>query len=67
MENQNFYCYSLRLYHFLCAFGEICTASKINAVSKNRYWVFRKSKRLDDIINLYNEVKYSIVAISKNN
>lgn len=61
MENSvNFYCYSLRLYHFLSAFGETCYVSKVNAVSKNRYWVFRKSGRLDEIIQLYNEVKHKI-------
>lgn len=59
-SNDNFYCYSLRLYHFLSAFGEACHMSKINSVSKNRYWVFRKSDRLDRIIALYNEVKHNI-------
>ena len=34
--------------------------SKINSTSKNRYWVFRKSERLDNIIKLYNDVKYKI-------
>ena len=61
MKNElNFYCYSLRLYHFLCAFGQKCYISKINASSKNRYWVFRKSKELDRIIDLYNEIKHKI-------
>lgn len=61
MENNvNFYCYSLRLYHFLSAFGEVCYISKINSTSQNRYWVFRKSERLDNIIKLYNEVKHKI-------
>jgi hypothetical protein len=61
MENNvNFYCYSLKLFHFLSAFGEKCYVSKINSVSKTRYWLFRKSDRLDRIIALYNEVKHSI-------
>ena len=61
MENNlNFYCYSLRLYHFLSAFGEVCCTSKINSTSQNRYWVFQKSERLDNIIKLYNEVKHKI-------
>ena len=55
----NFYCYSLRLYHFLSAFGERCTASKINSVSGCRYWVFVKSKRVDQIIELYNKTKHT--------
>ena len=59
-RNENFYCYSLRLFHFLSAFGERCYISKINSSSKNRYWVFRKSERLDEIIKLYNEVKHKI-------
>lgn len=59
-KNVNFYCYSLRLFHFLSAFGECCYASKINSLSKNRYWVFRKSERLNEIISLYNEVKHKI-------
>lgn len=61
MENNvNFYCYSLRLFHFLSAFSEKCYASKINSLSNTRYWIFRKSERLDRIIALYNEVKHTI-------
>lgn len=59
-DNTNFYCYSLRLFHFLSAFSEKCYVSKINANSGNRYWVFRKSPRLDSIIALYNNVKHEI-------
>ena len=57
-SNDNFYCYSLRLFHYLCAFDEKCYASKVNSSSGNRYWVFRKSKRLDDLIESYNEAKH---------
>ena len=61
MENkENFYCYSLRLFHFISAFGETCYASKINAISGKRYWVFKKSTRLDDIIKSYNQLKHNI-------
>lgn len=59
-NNSNYYCYSLKLFHFLSAFGEKCYISKINSLSGNRYWVFRKSERLDNIIKLYNDVKYKI-------
>lgn len=59
-DHLNFYCYSLRLFHFLSAFSEKCYISKINSKSGNRYWVFRKSDRLDRIIQLYNEVKHKI-------
>lgn len=59
MDNSvNFYCYSLKLFHFLSAFSEKCYISKINKVSNTRYWVFRKSERLDNLIDLYNDVKH---------
>lgn len=57
-NNINFYCYSLRLFHYLCAFGEKCYTSRQNSASGNRYWVFKKSDRLDEIIKSYNEVKH---------
>ena len=61
MNNKNvFYCYSLNLYHFLRAFGEKCYASRENATTGNRYWVFNKSPKLDEIITLYNSVKHKI-------
>lgn len=61
MENKdNFYCYSLKLYHFIMSFDEKCYTSKINSQSGKRYWVFKKSKRLDDIIDKYNDVKHSL-------
>lgn len=59
-NNDNYYCYSLRQFHFISAFGERCYVSKINSVSKNRYWIFKKSERLDRIIQLYNECKHKI-------
>lgn len=59
-QNNTFYCYSLRLFHYISAFGEKCLGSKINARSKKRYWVFEKSERLDKIIKHYNAAKYSI-------
>ncbi len=57
-RNENFYCYSLRLFHYISAFGEKCYASKINTLSGKRYWVFKKSDRLDKIIDSYNHVKH---------
>ena len=59
-NNEHYYCYSYRLFHFLCSFGEICVSSKVNSRNQKRYWMFKKSKRLDDIISLYNEVKHRI-------
>lgn len=58
MENNNFYCYSLKLFHYLSSFGEKCYASKINSQTNKRYWVFKKSERLDKIIESYNEIKH---------
>lgn len=58
--NSTFYCYSLRMYHFISAFGERCTGSNVNARSGKRYWTFSKSERLDKIIALYGEAKHSV-------
>ena len=55
-----FYCYSLRMYHFLCAFNEHNVTSKISKSTGHRYWTFIKSERLDRIIDLYNQVKHTI-------
>lgn len=55
----NFYCYSLKLFHYISAFGIKCYASKINSLSGKRYWVFKKSKKLDEIIVSYNKVKHN--------
>jgi len=59
-NNKYFYCYSLRLFHYLCAFNERCSDSKINKNTKNRYWVFKKSDRLDKLITQYNKTKHMI-------
>lgn len=56
--NDIFYCYSLRLFHYLSAFNEKCYTSKINSLSGKRYWIFQKSERLDKIIESYNEMKH---------
>lgn len=58
-ENIYFYCYSLKLYHFILAFGGKCQGSSINHSSGSRYWKFLKSSELDFVIELYNDVKHS--------
>lgn len=58
--DKNYYCYSYRLFHFLLAFGEKCLGSRVNSCSKKRYWVFEKSQRVDEIIELYNAIKYEL-------
>ena len=60
MEREFFYCYSYKLYHFLCAFGEKCKSSNTNGNTGYRYWVFDKSNRLDKIIQLYNNIKHNV-------
>lgn len=42
---------------FLEAFREKCYNSKINSNTKHRYWIYKKSSRLDKLIEFYNEVK----------
>jgi len=58
-EENVYFCYSLRLFHYLSAFNERCITSKINSRSGKRYWTFMKSERLDRIIESYNKTKYS--------
>lgn len=61
METKSyFYCYSICLYHFLAAFSERCYSSRINKNSNHRYWVFKKSERLDKLIEAYNGMKHKI-------
>lgn len=57
-DADNFYCYSWRMFHFISAFGEKCYASKLNQNTNTRYWVFKKSARLDEIITEYNKIKH---------
>ncbi len=57
-ENENYYCYSFRLYHFLRAFSEKCMDSQIHQKTQRRYWVFHKSERLDRLIAAYNSMKH---------
>ena len=58
--NDKFYCYSNRLSFFIRSFGIKYIDVGINVKTKTRYYLFEKSKKLDDIISLYNEVKHRI-------
>ena len=58
--SQYFYCYSMRMSHFIRAFGVKYLDVGFNAKSKTKYYVFEKSERLDKIIELYNKVKHSV-------
>lgn len=55
-----FYCYSKRLFYFIKSFGIDYLSYGVNRNSKNKYYVFEKSQKLDKVINLYNKVKHSI-------
>ena len=58
--SQYFYCYSMRMSHFIRAFGIKYLDVGFNAKSGMKYYIFEKSERLDKIIELYNKVKHSI-------
>ena len=60
MGENNFYCYSKRLFYFIKAFNIDYLYIGVNKNSNTRYYVFEKSDRLDGIIDLYNKLKYSI-------
>lgn len=55
-----FYCYSMRMSHFIRAFDIKYVQIGINHKTKTKYYVFEKSERLDNIISLYNKVKYLV-------
>ena len=60
MDNNKFYCYSKRLFHFIKSFDIDYLFYGVNATSHNKYYVFEKSDKLDKVISLYNDVKHSI-------
>lgn len=60
MGENNFYCYSKRLFYFIKAFNIDYLYIGVNKNSNTRYYVFEKSDRLDRVIDLYNKLKYSI-------
>jgi len=58
MKNTNYYCYSTRLYHFLMALKFRYVSTGINKNTCKKYWVYEKSKKLDEAISFYNSVKH---------
>ena len=52
--NNNFYCYSKKLSHFIRAFDVPYIDIGIHPTTKVKYYIFTKSERLDKIIALYN-------------
>lgn len=55
-----FYCYSSNLSHFIRAFGIRYIDIGKNKKSNVKYYIFKKSYKLDQIIDLYNNIKHSI-------
>ena len=59
MEEKNIYhCYSKRQALFIMSFGVKYEYKDINSNTKVKFYAFKKSKKLDDIIKFYSEVKY---------
>lgn len=58
--SQFFYCYSMRMSHFIRAFNIKYIDVGFNAKSKTKYYIFEKSEKLDKVIELYNSVKHTI-------
>jgi hypothetical protein len=59
-EENIFYCYSKSLFHFLMSFDEKYIQKGTNKQSDTIYYTFRKSSRLDSLIELYNTIKHSV-------
>lgn len=55
--NDYFYCYSRRMSLFLRSMKEKYISSSINKNTNMRYWTFKKSERLDKLIELWNSIK----------
>ena len=57
-ENNCYYCYSTRLYHFLVSMKFRYMSVGINKNTNKKYWTFDKSEKLDSAIELYNSIKH---------
>lgn len=55
-----FYCYSPRLMFFIKSFRIPYVRFGVNKNTNQKYFVFEKSKRLDDVIELYKKVKHAV-------
>lgn len=58
--NNYFYCYSNRMAHFIRAFNIKYINVGVNLSTNTKYYLFEKSKKLDEIISLYNKVKHLV-------
>ena len=59
MEQDFFYCYSNRLYHFLTSMRFNYETVGVHSGTHKKYWVYKKSLNLDSAIELYNSIKYT--------
>ena len=55
--NDIYYCYSKRLMFFLRAMRESYISVGINKRANTKFWTFKKSDRLDELIKLWSVVK----------
>jgi len=61
IENNYFYCYSMRLSHFIRSFNIRYVSVGCNKSNGAKYYTYPKSETLDKIIELYNKVKHTII------
>ena len=55
--NDIFYCYSKRMSLFLRAMKEEYLTVDRHPKTNVRFWTFNKSQRLDELIELWNQIK----------
>lgn len=55
--NDLFYCYSVKMYHFLQAMGLKYLREGVNKRTNTKYYIYKKSQRLDDLISEWNLMK----------
>lgn len=56
-ENDTYFCYSKRLSYFLRSFISY-EDTGINKNTNTKYYTFKKSNRLDNLIKHYNNIKH---------
>ena len=52
-----FYCYSNRLHLFLTSFGVAYITTAINPSNNRRYWLYKRTPALEDLIEDWNIIK----------
>ncbi|KAI4445113.1 hypothetical protein C823_007620 [Eubacterium plexicaudatum ASF492] len=59
-NSKYFYCYSYKLMCFLKSYGFRYVFKGKNSNSKSTYYAFKKSVDLDNVIILWNTIKYKL-------